>query len=58
MNEIARLGDMGEGTRLLLFKQDDGDVIVGVIPSGFRFPVHSIEFCVPGSGGGASPKTW
>lgn len=55
MSEVRTLGDMGEGTKLSLFKQDDGDIIVSVIPPGKRFAEHSVEFC---TSGGKHPEVW
>lgn len=48
----AALGDMGEGTRLSICRQEDGDLIVSVIEPGMRFNPVSVEFCTPGGGGG------
>lgn len=53
----ARAGDMGEGRKLVLFKEEDGDIIVSVIPIDHKFG-EGVQFCTPGSGGGASPTTW
>lgn len=54
----ARLGDMGEGTKLQLRREDDGDIIVCVMPAAHRIPDMEIQFCTPGAGGGSSPRTW
>ena len=53
-----RVGDMGEGTKLQLFREDDGDFIVSVMPAAHRIPDLQVQFCVPGSGGGSSRHTW
>lgn len=53
-----RIGDMGEGTKLQLFREDDGDFIVSVMPEKHRIPDLQVQFCVPGRGGGSSRKTW
>lgn len=53
-----RIGDMGEGTKLQVFKEEDGDFIISVMSIGHRIPEHQIQFCVPGIGGGCSPETW
>ena len=53
-----RPGDMGEGTKLQVYREDDGDFIVSVMPIGHRIPDIQVQFCVPGSGGGASTRTW
>lgn len=53
-----RVGDMGEGTKLQLYREDDGDFIVSVMFERFRLPDMQVQFCVPGSGGGSSPATW
>lgn len=56
MNQfIARKEDMSPNGRLRLFRQDDGDMCVAVIEDDGT--MAAIEFCVPGSGGGKSPKT-
>ena len=52
------LGDMGEGTRLCIFKQEDGDLIVSVIDAGDRFSPVSVEFCIPGTGGSQNPALY
>lgn len=56
-NPVERVGDMGEGLKLQLLKEDDGDIIVSVIPKDHKFG-DGVQFCTPGSGGGKSPKTW
>lgn len=57
MRIVKRLGDMGEGTKLELLQEDDGDIIVYVIPETHCIPAHQIQFCTL-SGGGRSHKTW
>lgn len=56
---VDRTEDMSARGRLRLFQQTDGDIIVsaqserdGLIQVG-----DSVEFCVPGPGGGRSPRT-
>jgi len=62
---VERFEDMSPRGRLVLHRQDDGDIIVSVMPDdkqcdGKRllspFGV-SAEFCTVGSGGGQSPHT-
>lgn len=45
---IARLCDMREGKALQLFVEDDGDVIVSVIPEGGVY-AKGAQFCVSGT---------
>jgi hypothetical protein len=58
IEETSRLGDMGEGLKLELLRDGDGDIIVSVLPAEHRFSDQSIEFCAPGNGGGSSPHTF
>ena len=44
-NAIARVGDMGHGTKLKLVKDSDGDISVSVIPENHLVGEHRIEFC-------------
>lgn len=55
---VSRQGDMGEGLKLQLLKDGDGDIIVSILPANHRFSDAALEFCVPGSGGGTSPRTF
>lgn len=55
MNTITRQDDMGQG-KLRLIRDDDGDITVALVLPGHGF--LSVEFCVPGTGGGKSPRTW
>ena len=52
---IGRRDDMHPDARLLLLKQPDGDVCVSIVLDDRR---ASLEFCVPGTGGGRSPRTF
>lgn len=54
---VARRGDMGEGRKLQLLRESDGDIIVSVLPESHRFTEDSVQFCTPFMGGGSSPKT-
>lgn len=45
---VARLCDMREGKALQLFIEDDGDVIVSVIPEG-GFYSKGVQFCLSGT---------
>jgi hypothetical protein len=55
---VERYEDMSPLGRLRLYKQDDGDMIVAIIPDPDCPSGHdSVEFCSCGSGGGQSPKT-
>lgn len=53
-----RKGDMGEGRKLSLFREDDGDIIIGVIPENHRVVLEGVQFCTPFVGGGKSPHTF
>lgn len=53
-----RREDMSPDGRLRILIQEDGDIIVAIVPpseSGQR--MVSVEFCAVGSGGGHSPRT-
>jgi hypothetical protein len=52
----VRFEDMSPTGRLVLLKQDDGDMIVSAINEHGE-EVH-VEFCTPMSGGGQSSHTW
>ena len=57
----TRYGDMSRYNRLQVIQQEDGDMIVVVqeYPNNNldRGKIASVEFCVPGSGGGRSSHT-
>jgi hypothetical protein len=57
--EVEREEDMSPDGKLKLIQQDDGDIIVVVQESlsEFRATSASVEFCIPGTGGGTSPET-
>ena len=56
--ETERVGDMGEGLKLQLFREDDGDIIVSVLPEKHKFSMNGgVQFCTAGSGGGRSEHT-
>ena len=58
MNCVTRAEDMSPDGRLRIIQQDDGDIIVTVVPDSHeRRPSASVEFCSVGSGGGRSPHT-
>lgn len=52
---VAQKEDMSPNGRLQLYKEVDGDIIVTVI--GDKGEMASIQFCVPGIGGGKSGRT-
>jgi hypothetical protein len=62
MKHVERNDDMSPRNRLVVMQQEDGDMIVGIIPGsmeefnrmGFS---QSVEFCTIGMGGGRSPRT-
>jgi len=51
---VERRDDMGNG-KLRLVVDGDGDVSVALVLPGYGF--LDVEFCVPGTGGGKSPRT-
>ena len=62
MDTVERNDDMSPNNRLVVHQQEDGDMIIGIIPGsmeecnrmGFS---QSVEFCTIGMGGGLSPRT-
>jgi hypothetical protein len=56
---VDRNEDMSARGRLRLIQQEDGDIIVAVQPEekGLIQSGASVEFCVPGAGGGRSSHT-
>lgn len=56
---VIRYEDMSRRGRLVVFRQDDGDVIVQVVPDPHERDRHAstAEFCTPGTGGGQSVHT-
>ncbi len=58
VNCVTRAEDMSPDGRLRVWMQQDGDLIVEVVPeSSKQEPSASVEFCTVGSGGGRSPHT-
>lgn len=45
-NTIARISDMGEGRKLQLLLEDDGDIIVSIMPVTHVFTRSSVQFCL------------
>lgn len=57
--KVSRQGDMGEGLKLEILREADGDLIVSIMGVHDKFsPDHAIQFCVPGTGGGTSRHTF
>jgi len=52
--EIARKCDMGSNMKLKLLVEEDGDVVVTVMPRDYRVSFESVEFCTSGT---QSPNT-
>lgn len=52
--EIARKCDMGSNMKLKLLIEEDGDVIVTMLPKDHRVSFESVEFCTSGT---QSPNT-
>ncbi|MCK5609411.1 hypothetical protein KAR91_46490 [Candidatus Pacearchaeota archaeon] len=46
---VERIGDMGKGLKLSLFKQTDGDIQISVLPENDKFTEHCVEFCTSGT---------
>ena len=46
---IERSGDMGQGNKLTLLKDNEGDIHISVMPIGHKFSMTSVEFCNSGS---------
>lgn len=57
MKVAERFEDMSPLGRLRVFWDDDGDVIVAIVPDPNESDPNSVEFCIPGSGGGQSTHT-
>lgn len=61
MRHIERFEDMSPRGKLILTQQEDGDIVVGIIPTSLekarRHFVQTAGFCTVGSGGGQSPRT-
>jgi hypothetical protein len=60
-NFQIRLEDMSARGQLRLFREEDGDIIVSIVPEGDDGRLKrsvSVQFCLPGSGGGGSPRTF
>lgn len=54
---VSRNEDMSPIGKLVLYRQEDGDVIVVVSGDPDNMYDNSVEFCSVGSGGGRSPHT-
>ena len=52
---ICRRGDMSPTEHIKMYWQEDGDVCLMVVNE--RGESADMEFCVPGTGGGKSPRT-
>jgi hypothetical protein len=59
MKIVERNEDMSRHGRLRLIQEDDGDIIVSIVPDPTEglSGMFSAQFCTIGSGGGKSPKT-
>ncbi|MBU0572109.1 hypothetical protein KKH23_01965 [Patescibacteria group bacterium] len=56
MSSVERVGDM-EGNRLIIWRQEDGDIVV-IVNDIKRETYASVEFCTSPQGGGKSPYTF
>jgi hypothetical protein len=54
---IERHEDMSPLGRLRLIIQQDGDILVCLVPDPDDYRRSDVEFCTVGSGGGKSPHT-
>ena len=56
---VERYEDMSPSGRLRLHEQDDGDVIIEIVPDPHdaKHYTKSVEFCMPYTGGGKSFHT-
>ncbi len=56
---MMRKEDMSHDGQLMVCIEEDGDVIISVVPTEERARGYmpSVEFCSPGAGGGKSPHT-
>lgn len=53
-----RTGDMDNKSRLIVYRQEDGGVVVGILQDDQgQIKRASVKFCTIGSGGGQSPRT-
>lgn len=50
---VSRYEDMSATGQLIITKEEDGDIIVGVLTE--RSSAR-VQFCSPGMGGGSSPR--
>jgi len=54
-----RVGDMDNFSRLIVFRQEDGDIIVQVVEEDKPYlKIAAVEFCTPAGGGGRSRATF
>jgi hypothetical protein len=59
LEKTERVGDMGGLTRLVIYREPDGDIVVQVIVHDERgFKQADVEFCTPWAGGGKSRETY
>lgn len=54
---VERNEDMSPRGRLRLIKQEDGDIIVAIVPDLDDPSQRAVEFCMPFTGGGRSSHT-
>lgn len=53
MKVLERSGDMGQGTKLQVMRDCDGDIHLSICKIGHRLGMDRVEFCTSGS---KSPK--
>lgn len=57
MKIVVRNEDMSPKGKLHLYIQDDGDIVVRIVPDMDVGSIDSVEFCEPINGGGRSKHT-
>ena len=56
-DQVSRVGDMGEPYKLQLTREDDGDIIVSILPIGHKWSDVAVQFCCGPGGGTQSHRT-
>jgi hypothetical protein len=51
---VERICDMRDGFKLQLMKEDDGDIIVSILPVDHRMTTKAVQICMSGT---QSPRT-
>ncbi len=56
-DQVELRGDMGEPMKLQLTREDDGDIIVSILPLSHAFSEYQVQFCAGINGGTRSHRT-